>query len=99
MGVVIHATRLMQPGEFALWGDGKLVASGLLGSRLEPTAFDAVALHVDDSAVFCLRLAKAAGIPAAYLAQLPDGGSMRCQAARLAPRTGRSSLNQGDQLC
>ena len=56
MGVVIHATRLMQPGEFALWGDGKLVASGLLGSRLETTAFDAVALHVDDSAVLCFRL-------------------------------------------
>jgi hypothetical protein len=56
MGVVIHATRLMQPGEFALWGNGKLITSGLLGSRIEPIAFDAVALHVDDSAVLCVRL-------------------------------------------
>jgi hypothetical protein len=76
MGVVIHATRLMQPGEFALWGNGKLVASGLLGSRLETTAFDAVALHVDDSAVLCLRLVTAPETPAAYLAPSPDGGSM-----------------------
>lgn len=54
MGVVIHATRLMQPGEFALWGDGKLIVSGL---RFTQTmAFDAVALHVDDSAVLCVRL-------------------------------------------
>ena len=56
MGVVIHATRLMRPGEFALWGAGKLVAAGLLGLRLKPTKFNAVALHVDDSAVLCIRL-------------------------------------------
>jgi hypothetical protein len=35
----------------ALWGKGKLIASGLLGSSLETTAFDAVALHFEDSAV------------------------------------------------
>jgi hypothetical protein len=56
MGIVIHATRLMQPGEFALWGNGKLIVSGLLGSRLEPVAFDAIALHVDDGAVLWQRL-------------------------------------------
>ena len=67
MGVVIHATRLMQPGEFALWGNGKLVASGLLGSRLETTAFDAVALHVDDSAVLCLRLGDGSRDPGSVL--------------------------------
>ena len=67
MGVVIHATRLMQPGEFALWGDGKLVAAGLLGSRLEATRFDAVALHVDDSTVLCLRLGEGIRDQAAVL--------------------------------
>jgi hypothetical protein len=56
MGVLISATRLMQPGEFSLWGNGRLIASGLLGSRLDPTTFDAVALHVDDSAVLWRRL-------------------------------------------
>ena len=56
MGVVIYATRLQQPGEFALWCGGALVFSGLLGSRLAPTAFDVVVLHVDDAAMIGRRL-------------------------------------------
>ncbi len=56
VGVVIHATRLMQPGEFALWGGGKLIVSGLLGLRLEPLAFDVIAVHVDDGAILSQRL-------------------------------------------
>jgi hypothetical protein len=67
MGVVIHSTRLMQPGEFALWRNGKLITSGLLGSRLEATAFDAVALHVDDSAILCLRLGDGCRDPGSVL--------------------------------
>jgi hypothetical protein len=80
MGVVIHATRLMQPGEFALWGGGKLVAAGLLGSRLEATTFDAVALHVDDSAVLCHRLGDGSRDPILVLGAIagwwehPTGG-------------------------
>ena len=56
MGVLIHSTRLMQPGEFALWSEGALVFSGQLGSRLGPMAFDAIAVHVDDGAVLWRRL-------------------------------------------
>ena len=56
VGVLIHSTRLMRPGEFALWSEGALVFSGLLGSRLEPMAFDAIAVHVDDGAVLWRRL-------------------------------------------
>jgi hypothetical protein len=64
---VIYATRLQQPGEFALWRGGALVFSGLLGSRAAPTAFDAVALHVDDSAVLCQRLGAGTHPPDAVL--------------------------------
>jgi hypothetical protein len=57
----------MQPGEFALWGDGKLIAAGLLGSRLEAMTFDAIALHVDDSAVLCPRLGDGCRDPGSVL--------------------------------
>jgi hypothetical protein len=99
VGVVIHATRLMQPGEFALWGNGKLIASGLLGSRLEPTAFDAVALHVDDSAVLCLRLGDGSRDPGSVLGAIAGWWEYEVPSNKIGPTDREQSRNQGDQPC
>lgn len=46
--VRLHATRLMRGGEVALWFDGAIVWSGVLGTRVPDLPFDVVSMHIDD---------------------------------------------------
>ena len=48
--IKLHATRLMRSGEVALWSRGRIVWSGAVGARVCDIDFDAVSLHVHDSA-------------------------------------------------
>ena len=67
----------MQPREFALWSEGALVFSGLLGSRLESVAFDAIAVDVDDGAVLWRRLG--AGSHPGDIVLEADAGWWECE--------------------
>lgn len=46
--VRVHATRLMPVGEVALWNQGKLEWTGLLGSEVGMLQFDCVSINVAD---------------------------------------------------
>ena len=52
----LHATRLMCSGDVLLWLDGAIVWKGAVGAHLTGITFDAVSMHVDDSAVMESRL-------------------------------------------
>ena len=58
--IKLHATRLMCSGEVVLWRNGAMVWTGAVGAHLTDIAFDAVSLHVDDSALTAARLPVAA---------------------------------------
>jgi hypothetical protein len=58
--IKLHATRLMRAGEVVLWSEGAIVWSGIVGAYVSNVAFDAVSMHVDDSAQMAARLPVAA---------------------------------------
>jgi hypothetical protein len=55
--VKLHATQLMPNGEVALWSNGQLVWSGVVGAQVSSIAFDAISMHVDD----CVRMLATVG--------------------------------------
>ena len=46
----------MRAGEVALWRDGRMVWRGAVGAYVTDVAFDAVSMHVDDSALLAARI-------------------------------------------
>ena len=54
--VKLHATRLMPNGEVALWSQGRLVWSGVIGAQVSSIAFDAISMHVDDGVRMLARV-------------------------------------------
>jgi hypothetical protein len=59
--IKLHATRLMRSGEVLLWLDGAIVWKGGVGADLLGIRFDAVSMHVDDSAQMTARVSKQRG--------------------------------------
>jgi hypothetical protein len=54
--IKLHPTRLMRHGEVTLWRDGAIVWKGDVGAHLSGISFDAVSMHVDDSARMAARV-------------------------------------------
>ena len=44
----LHQTRLMRPGEVALWHHGTIVWQGSVGATINNIVFDAVSINVED---------------------------------------------------
>ena len=58
--IKLHATRLMRAGEVVLWRNGMMVWKGAVGAYVSNIAFDAISMHVEDSALMADRVSSQA---------------------------------------